>query len=286
MMRYPDRPRRPGFTLIELLVVIAIIAILAAILFPVFAQARERARTTTCTSNVRQLALGVTMYVQDYDETYPLMYFQDKQQPLPEGLNFFADRTIWTWQNMAMSYVKNYAIHRCPSGYSERASAPWGGKSLANGAYGGNDEVIRYGRKEDGVCTAGMIPSPAETYLLMDGGNYTADCGDYQEARHPGNYLPGARWNEKCFESTASGSTRKCRNATREQAQAYWNKSPILPVGEVVRDALDGRHSRRITVAFADGHVKSMDPDQLLFNQKGWFDPPVDKRCVGTPPAY
>src|SRR5689334_12365892 len=66
------RPRRamPAFTLIELLVVIAIIAILAAILFPVFAQAREAARKTTCLSNMRELALGCLMYSQDYDEAY------------------------------------------------------------------------------------------------------------------------------------------------------------------------------------------------------------------------
>jgi prepilin-type N-terminal cleavage/methylation domain-containing protein len=60
-----------GFTLIELLVVIAIIAILAAILFPVFARARESARTSSCLSNVRQIATGIMMYIQDYDETYP-----------------------------------------------------------------------------------------------------------------------------------------------------------------------------------------------------------------------
>ena len=62
---------RRGFTLIELLVVIAIIAILAAILFPVFARAREKARETTCTSNLKQLALGMIMYISDYDQKYP-----------------------------------------------------------------------------------------------------------------------------------------------------------------------------------------------------------------------
>ncbi|MBZ0172326.1 MAG: DUF1559 domain-containing protein, partial [Phycisphaerales bacterium] len=67
----PRRSRRLAFTLIELLVVIAIIAILAAILFPVFARAREKARQSSCASNLKQLALGLMQYAQDYDETYP-----------------------------------------------------------------------------------------------------------------------------------------------------------------------------------------------------------------------
>jgi len=66
-----NRSQARGFTLIELLVVIAIIAILAAIIFPVFAKAREKARATACVSNVKQLGMGWMMYVQDYDETYP-----------------------------------------------------------------------------------------------------------------------------------------------------------------------------------------------------------------------
>src|ERR1051325_11064058 len=69
------RGRSEGFTLIELLVVIAIIAILAAILFPVFAQAREKARAISCLSNIKQTALGVVMYVQDYDETHPMFFY-------------------------------------------------------------------------------------------------------------------------------------------------------------------------------------------------------------------
>src|SRR5213082_1669007 len=71
MLRSKLRRVRRGFTLIELLVVIAIIAILAAILFPVFAQAREKARQTSCLSNIKQLGLSAMMYVEDYDETYP-----------------------------------------------------------------------------------------------------------------------------------------------------------------------------------------------------------------------
>src|SRR5947199_9893970 len=69
--RRRDRTKPPGFTLIELLVVIAIIAILAAILFPVFAQAREKARQTTCLSNQKQLGTAMSMYLQDYDERFP-----------------------------------------------------------------------------------------------------------------------------------------------------------------------------------------------------------------------
>ena len=87
--------RRTGFTLIELLVVIAIIAILAAILFPVFAQAREKARQATCLSNNKQIALGIMMYAQDHDEMLPL------------GSYIFPDMTAAvTWQDLVEPYIK------------------------------------------------------------------------------------------------------------------------------------------------------------------------------------
>ncbi len=91
---------RRGFTLIELLVVIAIIAILAAILFPVFAQAREKARTIVCTSNMKQMGLAFMMYCQDWDETYPPAHY---------------------WKSRLDPYMKNRELFKCPS----RRQLPW-----------------------------------------------------------------------------------------------------------------------------------------------------------------
>ncbi len=98
--------KRNAFTLIELLVVIAIIAILAAILFPVFAEAREKARATSCLSNTKQLGLALRMYVDDYDERYPFA------ANLSDG---FADVDKWYGQLVLQPYIKNAGILFCPS---------------------------------------------------------------------------------------------------------------------------------------------------------------------------
>lgn len=98
--------RRHGFTLIELLVVIAIIAILAAILFPVFARAREKARQSACTSNLKQLALGCLMYAQDYDERMPYRYY--RWDPAVAAGGNWCDHFV-------QPYIKNAQIVYCPS---------------------------------------------------------------------------------------------------------------------------------------------------------------------------
>ena len=131
-----------GFTLIELLVVIAIIAILAAILFPVFARAREKARQTSCLSNVKQMGLGAMMYVQDYDE---VMFYRSSGAWTSPG------RIVWCprdgYPSLLDPYVKNTQIGRCPS------------KKNRNG-YGYNIQF--------GGISIGEIDRPAEKVLFSD----------------------------------------------------------------------------------------------------------------------
>lgn len=103
------KTRRGGFTLIELLVVIAIIAILAAILFPVFAKAREKARQASCLNNLRQVGVSVLMYCEDYDGTYPQSY-----QDVSSGAGSTFQIPL-TWPNRLMPYIKNQQVYRCPS---------------------------------------------------------------------------------------------------------------------------------------------------------------------------
>jgi len=110
--------RRQGFTLIELLVVIAIIAILAAILFPVFAQAREKARAISCLSNLKQIGTASMMYVQDYDETIVPAgnRYAHQNDPCFNGnSNYNANNRAWVdWEIPLIPYTKNTQIFVCP----------------------------------------------------------------------------------------------------------------------------------------------------------------------------
>jgi prepilin-type N-terminal cleavage/methylation domain-containing protein/prepilin-type processing-associated H-X9-DG protein len=134
---------RKGFTLIELLVVIAIIAILAAILFPVFARAREKARSAACQSNLKQIALAVLMYVQDYDERFPKIWHHNcPGSPAPNPAN---------WKDVCVPYIKNAQLWACPStDLGPRAGCSSRGAGVLVDGYGGN--IGRENLDVDGAC--------------------------------------------------------------------------------------------------------------------------------------
>lgn len=158
------RNRKPGFTLIELLVVIAIIAILAAILFPVFARAREKARATTCTSNVKQICLGITMYTQDYDEHLPYLSWNNNNTL---GLH---------WQDLTNPYTKNEAVWHCPD-----AGDVLEGAGLWTEANGFKQRKVSYAWNESAAWNVKLAAcnNVATTYLLMDKGNAQCFTGWY-----------------------------------------------------------------------------------------------------------
>src|SRR5438105_14926395 len=114
-----------GFTLIELLVVIAIIAILAAILFPVFAQAREKARAISCLSNIKQINLGFQMYMQDYDEMWIYRPGHDVNGSNCDWKYICGDNVpAQDWQDVVQPYIKNYGVFDCPSAPSNDLTNP------------------------------------------------------------------------------------------------------------------------------------------------------------------
>ncbi len=154
--------KRNGFTLIELLVVIAIIAILAAILFPVFARAREKARQTACLSNVKQIGTALMMYLSDYDDVMPqYLVLSGRPDSLPDiGYDYTA------WQDRLYPYVKNTQVFVCPSGGSYR-----GTPREYHGSYGGNYRYV-FSHWSDWVCTLGQFERPAETFAVVEAKSY------------------------------------------------------------------------------------------------------------------
>lgn len=215
---------RRGFTLIELLVVIAIIAILAAILFPVFAQARENARRTSCLSNVRQSGTAMIMYTQDYDETTPAVVhlgggndndFYGVLQPYVKNIQMFycPDRTEWTLNsgNDCSGQTINPQNRCIGYGYN------WGPNSGIRTGMVGNRVKFSGGYIEPGVIIAQMT-APAE--LMVYG-----DTGDNPRYTICSNYI---------FQYYAPGGYN------------------------VVSRNADLRHGGNLNINFADGHAKSM----------------------------
>jgi prepilin-type N-terminal cleavage/methylation domain-containing protein/prepilin-type processing-associated H-X9-DG protein len=253
-MRMFQKPRR-AFTLIELLVVIAIIAILAAILFPVFAQAREKARQASCLSNMKQLSLAVLMYSQDYDELFPT------------GLqNSWWDNT---WYRIVTPYVKNVQVFRCPSDPlgEPTAANSWAGPRMT---YVSNGYMQWDGSRWSVFGLMGMAqPSWMGTVARSQAAvNRPADTILLAERAHAwvGNPAPGATygnvliWGPGCMVTgvnwwDTSGSPSLIPDGAR--AATANPRDPTGPNGSIVPI-----HNEMANFAFADGHVKAMKPVQ------------------------
>jgi prepilin-type N-terminal cleavage/methylation domain-containing protein/prepilin-type processing-associated H-X9-DG protein len=223
--------KRIGFTLIELLVVIAIIAILAAILFPVFARARAKAQQNTCLSNVKELQLGLNMYVSDYDDRWPNVW-QVEHGTGNQG---------YSWLGMVFPYTKNAQIILCPSDTAPYTPSTWApydqtiyGTNAASYGYNGTIENL----------TNSAITYPAECLGVTDtSGNlmilrgwtpyFTTGSTVYpyiaSAARHNlgsnMSYLDGhAKWNSIASLPDVTVSTMAAM--TTAGAHFFWGQDP------------------------------------------------------------
>jgi prepilin-type N-terminal cleavage/methylation domain-containing protein len=182
--------KRAGFTLIELLVVIAIIAILAAILFPVFARARENARRASCQSNLKQIGLGFMQYSQDYDERMPaaaISYGSGNNVPFPS--NPSASGATHLWWHMVFPYVKSTQIYICPS-----TTTTWNGNYYPTGA-----GLYAYNQHLSNLSLA-AIPQVAITPMIGDSTYYLMDPDHQCSSGHTTTINP---W---CTDSTGDNS--------------------------------------------------------------------------------
>jgi prepilin-type N-terminal cleavage/methylation domain-containing protein/prepilin-type processing-associated H-X9-DG protein len=216
--------KRQAFTLIELLVVIAIIAILAAILFPVFAQAREKARQTACLSNTKQIGMGLMMYVQDYDETFP---FNDNG---PQWLNGNARCTF----DVIQPYIKNTDVYTCPSAGPDkvRIFMNYDGSNRPFITYAINN-IYFYDSVQLLFGASGIIPP--STIASIEDNSGTVFCGDSRPAA-----------NQKHWAWQVVGATL---NTTVTP--------PILGATDY-QGQFVARHNGGLNFTFFDGHAKWM----------------------------
>ncbi len=245
------RPVRRAFTLIELLVVIAIIAILAAILFPVFSQAREKARQASCLSNTKQVGTAAIMYSQDYDEVLVKSWYG------PSGFST-TDATRYKWMDAIYPNIVNAQAFMCPSMdegapvgtgdtipqrrfiyHKNRIPAQYGAKhygsyQINTSYYGVGDAFTPPAGNDAGNLGMAEIPVPASTYWMLEGG------GDY----------------EVSWADTTCVLTRQIRSGIPVLRRASGNCG--------TPDKVFGRHQEFTNIIFCDGHAKATRVEQMM----------------------
>jgi prepilin-type N-terminal cleavage/methylation domain-containing protein/prepilin-type processing-associated H-X9-DG protein len=249
--------KREGFTLIELLVVIAIIAILAAILFPVFAKVREKARQTSCLSNLKQLGLGEAQYVQDYDERYTPVVLVIPPTP-----------SVVAWPQLISPYVKSTQLFHCPddagnvSNPNITAPAPAGFQNIFPSSYVlnvyTNQSTLQSGR------SLADVVQPTTTVYACDGGvkvTATAPYVEYDTSAHPQN--KGALYMDYPGGAIPVGGTGYPGTYTSNVTTDPGWGGP------------DPRHKGFCNVLFIDGHAKSMRPEAFYYPSSPWLDPQI-----------
>lgn len=261
-----------GFTLIELLVVIAIIAILAAILFPVFARARENARRSSCQSNLKQMGLAVMQYTQDYDETYP--------RGLPQGpARVAGNGTGAGWGGQVYPYVKSMAVYTCPSSGANRTGAGPQDISYSFNASLTLDQPLDTGGGAQPAGTqAGIkgaiaaLNAPARTVMMFETQNrsnlpdvvkeytdgYLQNSNDNSAG---GTGYDGALWtNATWFSgSNAAYATGLMGGRPGTMTDSTFSNNGGYGGGRF----LEGRHLEGANFLMADGHVKWYKGDSV-----------------------
>ena len=258
-----SRSRSSGFTLVELLVVIAIIAILAAILFPVFARARENARRSSCQSNLKQIGLGIIQYAQDYDEIMVPAWLEGTCDA-GQGWQGTNDGTVknctsgnFKWMDLLQPYVKSEEIFNCPSApkiippYKYANKKNYGSYAANLGNYTNNDKVnppFSYDNKTAGSSqpiNLAMMQVPATTVMVTETRSVS--------------YSGFANCVMAWWGSTGSDKDQFAYNDIGEDTQSSdtlsirtwgFKKNPGGFIGE--------RHLETINVLWADGHVKAV----------------------------
>jgi len=280
--------KRKGFTLIELLVVIAIIAILAAILFPVFAKAREKARAITCTNNLKQIALAIIMYQSDWDGIAP---FNRECNPIPPAC---VDGELTDgWMDFTMPYVKSYQTFKCPDDTTVPVAITAGtiavGRAVAPGGYvyraGGDTASVggmnrcSYGRNNNLANNGGYSASdaqvqyPTTTILVFDfTPNSAGGDGGNEQRGSPSSIVRGTYTTG---DPVCSGVVNTTDTDPRNSQNFYSNPTGSQDTAdqqvlEQGANLSSGRHSGVANYAFMDGHVKTLPAGSVTGECEFW----------------